>query len=285
MEKGAKTGFTLEELDLLKGVVERLAEFITIYSLQIVGAFIVVFVGVLVARLFGHLLLRFLNKRKFDVTLSRFIVSALRFMIIGFALIVALGKFGVTIAPIVAALGALAFGASFAVQGPLSNFGAGLAIIFLRPFVVDDTIRVTGVEGVVEEVKLGYTTLRDEDGISIIVPNKEVVGQIIHNSGGRRLIEGCVGMSYGDAPEPAIELICDILRKDETVLNDPAPLVGLGCFADSAMELHFRYWVPTNEYFAASYRINQQVLAAFREHGISIPFPQQDVHLFREEQA
>ena len=195
---------SVEEIDVLKRVVETLTDFLTSYSLQIVGALVVLVLGTIVARILSHILLRFLERRNFDVTLSRFIASCMRGSVVGFAFVVALGKFGITIAPILAALGALAFGASIAVQGPLSNFGSGLAIIFLRPFVVDDTVAVSGVEGVVVEVKLGYTVLCDEDGIEIIVPNKEVFGQVMHNSKGRRLVEGVIGISYGDAPREAI---------------------------------------------------------------------------------
>ncbi len=274
---------SVEEIDVLKRVVETLTDFLTSYSLQIVGALVVLVLGTIVARILSHILLRFLERRNFDVTLSRFIASCMRGSVVGFAFVVALGKFGITIAPILAALGALAFGASIAVQGPLSNFGSGLAIIFLRPFVVDDTVAVSGVEGVVVEVKLGYTVLCDEDGIEIIVPNKEVFGQVMHNSKGRRLVEGVIGISYGDAPREAISVIEKIIAADEGVLQDPPPLVGVGEFADSSVSIHYRYWVSTPSYFEVMYTVNLAVFDGLAEAGITIPFPQRDVHLIPQE--
>ena len=132
-------------------------------------------------------------------------------IIFGFAFIVTIGKFGITIAPLIAALAATAFGASFATQSPLANYGAGLVIILTRPFVVGNTIKVTDVSGIVDEVKLGATILTDEDGVKITIPNKHIVGEIIHNSRERRIVEEIVGISYDSDPEKAIQIIKEAL--------------------------------------------------------------------------
>ena len=199
--------------------------------------------------------------------------------IIVFAVIVGLGKFGITVAPFIAAFAALAFGASFAIQGPLSNYGAGLVIIFTRPFVVGNTITVARVSGVVEEVKLGATILTDEDGVRITIPNKNVVGEILHNSKEWRIVEEVVGISYESDPEEAIRITTQSLSGIEKVSKEPPPQVGIQKFGDSSIDIGFRYWVPSKRYFLTLYEVNLAVYKNLKEGGVEIPFPQRDVHI------
>ncbi len=143
-----------EQVTTIQKLVNTLIEFFVNYSFQVCGAVIILIVGGLFAKWIGGLALNLCTKRKFDVTLSKFLASTVKLIVFAFAILIALGKFGITITPFVAALGAVAFGATYAIQGPLSNYGAGLSIILGRPFVVGDTITVTGVSGLVEEVRL-----------------------------------------------------------------------------------------------------------------------------------
>jgi small conductance mechanosensitive channel len=138
--------------------------------------------------------LKFITK-EVNVTLSKFIAAMIKRIILGFAFIVAIGKFGITIAPLIAELAATAFGASFAIQGPLANYGAALVIFLTRPFVVGNTIKVTDIGGIVDEVKLDATVLTDEDRVKITIPNKHIVGEIIHNSKDKRIVEEIVVIS------------------------------------------------------------------------------------------
>jgi small conductance mechanosensitive channel len=171
-----------DEIKTVQKLVNIIIDFFVNYSFQVVGAILVLIIGALVARAVASFFLRLFEKKEFDVTLSKFIAATVKGIILGFAFIIAIGKFGITISPFIAALAAMAFGASFAMQGPLANFGAGLVIILTRPFVVGNTIKVSGVSGIVAEVKLGATILTDEDGVKITIPNKHIVGEIIHNS-------------------------------------------------------------------------------------------------------
>ncbi len=275
-----------KQIATVQTVINRVVEFCVDYSFQVVGAFIVLVAGAILGKWVANFIEKLCAKEGLDVTLGHFLASVGRTLVIAFAVIIALSKFGITIAPFVAAIGAAAFGATYAIQGPLSNYGAGLAIIIGRPFVVGDTVQVAGVFGVVEEVKLAYTTLVTEDGVRITIPNKHIVGEILHNSGGYRIVEGTVGISYSDAPEQAIGVIRETLaRFGEVVAQMPAPQVGIEAFGDSAVNIGFRYWVPTQRYIETMHMVNLAVYQALGQARISIPFPQRVVTMAREASA
>ncbi|MFT5131118.1 MAG: small conductance mechanosensitive channel [Rhodothermales bacterium] len=271
----------LPDLNILQGLIDELIKFGTTYTFQLIGAAIILFMGAMLARFGGFFFMRWFRRRDLDITMSKFIVSCIRWIVVGFALIIALGKFGITITPFVAALGALTFGASLAVQGPVSNFTSGLIIIFTRPFVIRDTISVNGSSGIVEEIKLGYTRMTDEDGVTIIVPNKEIIGEVIINSTDWRLVEGSVGISYQDDPERAIAVVNSVLAKTEGVVSNELSVVGLEAFADSALAIAYRYRVESRHFFETSYRVNLAVHKALQQASLTIPFPQRDVHLYQ----
>jgi len=196
-------------------------------------------------------------------------------------IIIAIGKFGISIAPFIAALGALAFGSSFALAGPVSNYGAGLVIILTRPFVIGNTITINKVSGVVDEIHLAVTILSTEDDEKITIPNKHIVGEILLNSFANKIVEGTVGISYGDNPEMAVKVIQDALATIDDICKEPPPQVGIEAFGESSIDLGMRYWVPTKKYFQTLYRGNMAAYTALKDAGINIPFPQRDVHLHK----
>lgn len=267
-----------EELKSVEKIITTIIDFIVNYSFQIVGAVVILVAGVIASRYVHSFLLKFFEKRGYDPTISKFTAGMVKFTILGFAIIIALGKFGITIAPFIAALAAMAFGASFAIQGPLSNYGAGLVIIITRPFVVGNTITVKGANGVVEEITLGATILTDEDGVKITIPNKHIVGEILHNSGKWRIVESTVGISYDSDHASAIEIIRKTLDDFEEICKDPVPHIGIQEFEDSSVNIGFRYWVPTKKYFQILYAVNSKVYEQLKEANIEIPFPQRVVH-------
>jgi len=252
------------------------------YGFDVLGALVVLFVGFKVSQWIANVLLKFLNRKHIDLTLARFMAGTVKGLIFGFAIIASLGKFGITIAPIIAAIGAIAFGGTFAIQGVLSNMGAGLSLLLFRPFAVGDTIEVTGVSGVVEVVKLGATVLTDEDGVKITIPNKHIVGEIVRNSAGYRLVELGVGISYADDPEQAIQVVRSALQGMPALATSPQALVGIQAFGDSAIMIGVRYWVPTTQYFQLSYAANLAIFNALKSAGITFPFPQRDVRLISQ---
>lgn len=271
-----------EQISAIQKVVDQLIEFGVTYSFDVLGAVIILVVGVFIGKWLGGIVRTVCGKRNMDVTLSRFLASMANVLVLTFAIIIALGKFGITIAPFVAAIGAAAFGATYAIQGPLSNYGAGLSIILGRPFVVGDTITVVGVSGVVQEVKLASTILMNADGVKITIPNKHIVGEILQNSKASSMVDGCIGISYDSDPEKAIGIIRDVLRQFPEVAPEPVPQVGVKEFADSSVNIMYRYWVPTVKFYQLSGTVNLAIFKAFEKSGIRIPFPQRDVHIISQ---
>lgn len=267
------------EISAIQKLVNTLIEFSVNYSFQVVGALIVLFLGWMIAKWTAALLLALFEKKKLDVTFSGFLAGLVKLVIVGFAVIIALGKFGITIAPFIAALGAMIFGATYAIQGPLSNYGAGIAIILGRPFVIGDTVTVTGVSGVVDQVKLASTTLVTEDNVKITIPNKHIVGEIIQNSGPNKVVESVIGISYGDDPEKAVRVIQQVLAGFKEVTDQPPPQIGIQAFGDSSVNIEFRYWVPTRKYFQISHAVSLAVYRAVKAAGLNIPFPQREVKI------
>lgn len=267
------------EVEWMAGAAERAIDFMVVYSFQIVGAVVILIVGYLLSNWAGNAVLRLQERRNIDVTLRQFIASAVRLLVLVMFLIIAVGKLGISITPFVAAVGGLAVGISFALQGPVSNYGAGVVLILTRPFKVGDTIRVVDQSGIVKDVNLAHTILSTEDGEQIVIPNRHVVGEVLTNSWQYRVVEGEVGISYGDDPERAIALVRQVLEDDPDVAKDPAGQVGIQAFADSAVEIGYRYWVPTQSFYESQYRVNLAVWKAIQAAGITIPFPQRDVHL------
>lgn len=268
-----------EELQTVQQIYNVAAEFIINYSFQIVGAILILLIGGKLAGWIGRSVSRFCEKKNLDHTLSRFLGNLVKILVLTFVIIIAIGKFGISIAPFIAALGAIAFGSSFAIAGPVSNYGAGLVIVLTRPFVIGNTITLNGVSGVVDEIRLAATILSTEDDEVITIPNKHIVGEILHNSFGNRIVETTVGISYGDDPEKAIEVLYEAFEKIEGICRDPAPLIGIEAFGESSIDLGLRYWVPTKKYFQTLYRTNLVVHKALTEAGITIPFPQRDIHM------
>lgn len=268
-----------EEMATLQNLFNLVTEFLVNYSFQVVGAIVILVVGFLLARWASNLVVKIGQQREMDVTLIKFFGSVVKVLILIFVVIMALGKFGISIAPFIAAIGAVAFGASFAIQGPLSNYGAGLVIILTRPFVVGNTINVKGVGGVVEEINLAYTVLTTEDEERITIPNNKIIGEILRNSFENKVVETRVGIAYDDDPQKAIDVIRETLKKFPQITPEPGPQIGIEEFADSAINIGMRYWVPTKQYFQTIYAVNISVYQALVSSQITIPFPQRDVHM------
>ena len=273
-----------DEIKTAQKLVNIIIDFFVNYSFQVIGAILILVIGILVARSVASFLLKLFERKNLDVTLSKFTAVTVKGIIISFAIIIALGKFGITIAPFIAALAAMAFGASFAIQGPLANYGAGLVIILTRPFVVGNTITISEVSGVVDEITLGATILTDEDGVKITIPNKHIVGEILHNSKEKRIVEEIVGISYDSDPEKAIQIIKEALNEFQEISKEPPPQVGIQKFGDSSIEIGLRYWIPTQKYFKTLYQVNLAVYKQLKARNIEIPFPQRDVHIVSRSQ-
>lgn len=268
-----------QELQQAQEVYNLITNFLVTYSFQIIGAIIILLLGLFVGRKISNLIEAFMVRKGLDVTLSHFTASFLKIIVITFTAIIALGKLGISVTPFIAAVGALSLGAGLALQGLLSNYGAGVSIIIVRPFVVGDTITVQGVTGVVKEVKLAYTILSNEDEMIITIPNKHIVGEIIHNSRAFSIVESRVGIAYASDAEQAVDVVRQAIAGTPGVSSEKPPQVGIEEFADSSINIGMRYWVKTEALFDTQYQVNMAVFKALADNQIVIPFPQRDVHL------
>ncbi len=273
-----------QEFEQAASIYNLIIEFFVNYSFQIVGAIFILLAGLLVARKVGNIVLGLCEKKNFDITLSRFLASFCRITVVVMVAIIALGKVGISITPFIAAVGALSLGAGLAVQGLVSNYGAGLNIILTRPFVVGDTICVQGTIGQVKEVHLAFTVLTNEDQTQINIPNKHIVGEIIHNSFQYTLAELSIGIAYSEDPENAVKLLQNAINSITAIdAEEKQPLIGIESFGDSAINLGVRVWLPTQSYVKCLYEVNHCIYATLKQNGVQIPFPQREVRILSEE--
>lgn len=274
-----------KELEQAAAIYQMIIEFFVNYSFQILGAVIILVIGLMVARKVSSFVLALCDKKGLDVTLSRFVATTVKILIIIMVAIIALGKIGISVTPFIAAVGALSLGAGLAVQGLVSNYGAGLNIILTRPYVVGDTISVQGVTGEVKEVRLAFTTLTNEDQTEISIPNKHIVGEIIHNSFANTLAEVSIGIAYSEDPDNAIQIIQKALANIEGPDTEKVPQVGINDFGDSSVNIGIRIWLPTSQYFTLLHTVNRAIYTALKDNNVDIPFPQREVRLLNNEEG
>ncbi|WP_159817671.1 mechanosensitive ion channel family protein [Colwellia sp. 20A7] len=289
-ETTEKVTATLDPTNLLKDEINQVAniyniiiEFFTNYSFQLIGALIVFIIGYILAGKISKWVLKLCLKNKLDITLSQFLSNTSKMVIVVMITIVALSKLGISVTPFIAAIGAISLGAGLALQGLLANYAAGFNIIIIRPFVVGDTITVHGVTGVVEEVLLAYTVLKNEDDVTITVPNKHIVGEILHNSKNDSLLELKVGISYDHNPLEVAELLKKTIMSLDIIGDSNKLQVGIDEFSDSAITLGIRLWTPTINLYDSKYKAYASIYSALDDANINIPFPQRDVHIHQVE--
>lgn len=259
-----------QEVTTVEQVYRLVIDFLVTYAFQIAGAVIILVAGLVVGNWVARALLRVQERRHVDITLRQFLAGLARVVVIGLFVVIALGKLGVSMTPLIAAIGGLAVGTSFAIQGPVSNYGAGLVLILTRMFKVGDTISVQGCAGVVADISLSTTRLVAEDGEDIIIPNKHIVGEIHRNSYGRRLVEGRIGIDpEGDIPR-ACAIITGVVQDRTRALEAPAPLVGIEAFEDDMIVVGYRYWAASARYFETLYAVNDAIHTALDAAGIHL---------------
>lgn len=274
-----------EELEQANQVYNTIIDFVTNYSFQILGALIIIIIGVIASKQIHKLILKILLKNKFDETLSSFVANFVRILVVVMMLIVALGKLGISVAPFIAAIGALSLTAGLALQGSVSNFAAGVVLVITRPFKIGDTVNIHNVYGEVTEIKLAYTVLMNEDKEQITVPNKYMIGDVLINSFAYRVVEGSVGVAYDSDIPKVIESIKNILAEFEVLHSDNEAIIGIEKFNDSSIDIAYRYWAPTSSYFKTQYSVNLALITAFNKENINIPFPQREIKLLGENNA
>lgn len=268
-----------KEIQQIGAIYEMVVAFFVSYSFQILGAALIIIIGFWLGGKAASIIHRVCERHSMDVTLSAFFGSTAKIIVIAIMTIIAMGKIGISIGPFVAALGAVSLGTGLALQSPLSNYGAGLNLILTRPFVVGDTISVQNVTGIVEEIRLAYTRLTNEDGVEITIPNKHIIGEVIHNSRADTLIELEVGVSYNADPQQAVTVMKQALAALHVDSERSNPEVGIDSFGDSNITLAARLWAPTNKHFQIRYQANSAIYKALKQAHIEIAYPQREVRM------
>lgn len=268
-----------DQLAVLDQAKSTLIDLAIRFGPKLVVALLILIAGFFVGRWLGRLFERLLTKLGIDATVRQLLVRILRVLVLGLFLIMALQNLGVELLPLIAGLGVAGAGVALAMQGVLGNVVAGLTIIFTRPFRIGEYISIVGEEGVVEEISLFSTVLSHPDRSRIVIPNRKIVGEILHNHGGIRQLDVVVGVAYNTNIKQALASIQEILVANERVLRDPEPVIRVLALSDSGVNIAVNPWVKVADLTDAAGEINQAILETFRERGITIPFPQREVRL------
>jgi small conductance mechanosensitive channel len=260
-----------------------LVVFATTYGLKIIGAIIILILGRIAAGIARKAVKRMLAKQ--DPSVVSFAGSFAYVLVLVFAILAALAKFGFQTASLIAVLGAAGLAVGFALQGSLANFAAGLLILIFRPYKVGDFVDVAGVAGTVKEMQLFTTQLATPDNVRILVPNGKIYGDIIKNysANDTRRVDLVIGIGYSSSIQKAIEIVTQLIQKDPRVLSDPAPQIAVSELADSSVNLVIRPWVKKDDYWAFRFDLTRSIKEAFDQNGVEIPFPQLTVHAISEE--
>ncbi len=267
------------ESDTVSKIIDKLIDYCFEYGPKVIAATLMLVGGVLVARWVARLTARALAKKNLEPPVKTLLVKIVRLLVIALTLVMVLEKVGVAIMPLIAGIGVAGIGVGLAMQGVLANVVAGLTIIFIKPFRVGEYLELGGVHGEVVEIELFNTTLVHADRSRVVIPNRKIVGEILHNYGVLRQLDLAVGVAYGTDLNVALGLVEKILAANPRVVQDPAPIVGTAVLADSSIIFAIKPWVKIADYGAAQAEINKAVVERFRDAGIEIPFPQREVRL------
>lgn len=266
-----------EIFDILKNWAE-------VYVLKIIAAIAILVIGKIIAGMIRNFVRKLLNKSNMDLTIVSFLSNLLYGLLITLIVLVALGQLGVETTSFVAIVGAAGLAVGFALKDSLGNFASGVMLLINKPFSVGHYVEAGGTSGTVEEIKLFATKLKTPDNKVIYVPNASVVGGNITNYSAEetRRVDMEFGIGYSDDIDKAKEIILKLLSNDDRVLKDPQPQVVVGSLGDSSVNIVVRPWVNKADYWGFFFDMTETVKKEFDKAGVSIPFPQRDVHLYQQ---
>ena len=249
------------------------------YGPRLLTAIVILFAGLFASRRVGNFMQRWLAKRELEPPVRMLIARIIGLVVFLLFLLMTLQNLGVELLPLFASLGVAGVGVGLAMQGVLSNLSAGLTIIFTRPFRVGEYISLVGVEGQVESIELFSTTLSHLDHSRIVIPNRKIVGEILHNYGTIRQLDLTVGVAYATDLDKALLTIREVLSQNPRVCREPAAIVGVTVLDESALRVAIRPWVKISDFINAAGELNAAIVLSFRKNQIEIPFPQREVRL------
>ncbi|MGA3163421.1 MAG: mechanosensitive ion channel domain-containing protein [Verrucomicrobiota bacterium] len=267
---------TIQTIDEVK---TRVIVFLTDYGFQIIGALIILTIGSLIAWWIGRVVRDWMEKKHVEPPIVTLTVRVVRLLVFLVALLQALEKLSVPIGPALAGIGVAGIGIGLALQGVLGNLVAGLTIVFTKPFRIGEYIEIAGVQGQVIKIELFSTTLVHVDQSRVVIPNRKIVGDILHNCGNMRQLDLSVGVAYGTNIADALVIVRKVLAGNPRVLKEPVPIVGVTMLGDSSINIAIKPWTSMDDFVAAQAEIYQAIIEQFRAGNISIPFPQREVRM------
>ena len=273
---------TIQTIDRIKNTI---IDFLTVYGFQIIGALIILTIGLVIAWWLGRVLGQWLETKRVEPPIVMLAVRVIRLLVFLVALLQALDKLSVPIGPMLAGIGVAGVGIGLALQGVLGNLVAGLTIIFTKPFRVGEYIEVAGVSGQVKQIELFSTMLLHADMSQVMVPNRKLVGEILHNYGQIRQLDLSVGVGYGTDLDSAQKIVREILAANPRVLKDAAPFVGISALGDFSIQITIKPWTKVTDYNPAQVEIYEAIINQFRANKIEIPFPQREVRMIGSNQG
>lgn len=271
----------------VQNLLAKIYELLTLYGMRVVGALAIFVIGRWVAKAVTRFIKRIMERSNQDPTLVGFIGHLAYAALLAFVVIAALNQLGIQTASFIAVLGAAGLAVGLALQGSLSNFAAGVLMIIFQPFKVGDYIEGAGVAGTVEAIQIFTTQLASPDNRTIVVPNAKILSDNITNytAKGTRRVDVVFGIGYRDDIDKARRVIADTAGSDQRVLPEPAPVVLVSELADSSVNLTLRAWTGADDYWNFYFDTLEKIKKRFDAEGISIPFPQRDVHIYQRKSA
>lgn len=282
-ETGSTAPAKLSAMDMKLASIDhirsQIIDLLIQFGPKLLTAILIIIAGVIVGGWAERWLLRALRRFDLEPPLRQLLCRVVRGLVLLLFIVMALQNLGVQLLPLVAGLGVAGAGIALAMQGVLSNIVAGLSIILTKPFRVGQYIQVAGVEGQVEQVSLFSTILLHSDRSKVVIPNRKIVGEILHNYGHVRQVSIQVNVTYDTDMAAALQVIHDVVQSNPRVLKDVPPIIGVARITDSAAQISIQPWVSVDDYGAASAELTRATLEALRAHDVTLARPQHEVRL------
>ncbi len=253
------------------------------FGKNLIVAILIFYIGRFIVRLVVRGMSRVMDRQQVDQTLQKFVGNLVSMALMVVVIIAAIGALGIQTTSFIAIFGAAGLAVGLALQGSLSNFAAGVLIVLFRPYKVGDYVEAAGIAGSVEEVQILTTVLKTPDNKKIIVPNSQIMDSIITNysANDTRRVDLTIGVSYSDDLDKVHATLRELVNADERILKDPECLIAVQALADSSVNFVVRPWVASGDYWGVYFDLTEAVKKRFDDEGISFPFPQQDVHIYK----
>jgi small conductance mechanosensitive channel len=255
------------------------------FGIKLLIAIAIFYVGRIVARMITKGLRKVMEAQEVDKILESFVCNLAYWVIMIFVIIAAINQVGIQTTSLIAVMGAAGLAVGLALQGSLSNFAAGVLIVLFRPYRVGDFVEAAGISGVVQQVQILTTILKTGDNKQIIVPNSQIMGSIITNysANDQRRVDMVVGVSYEDDLDKVRKTLQELVAAEDRILDDPACTIAVSELADSSVNFVVRPWAKTSDYWGVKFDLTEAIKKRFDQEGISFPFPQQDVHIYKSD--